>query len=167
MLSGMKPFSAARPFLLVAPLFVVARASSTPPATDPKLEDLAWMAGHWEGDARGAHVEEVWLAPGGGVMLGMNREARAGGKGSFEFLRIEPRADGLAYIASPGGHGATEFPLAGFGEHFVQFENPAHDFPKSIRYELNPEGHLCARVAGEEGGKEQALEWTWKRVAAK
>ncbi len=36
-------------------------------------------------------------------MLGMNRTTRTGGKTAFEFLRIAETAEGLAYIAQPGG----------------------------------------------------------------
>ena len=161
----MKPLALALSGLALTSLLVAARPSRTA-AGDPTLADLSWLAGHWVVEQQGTRTEEVWLAPGGGFMLGMNREARANGKGSFEFLRIEPRADGLVYVASPGGKGATEFPLADVGEGFVQFENPAHDFPQRIRYELTKDG-LHARVSGGEGAQEQVLEWTWKRAEAK
>jgi len=132
-------------------------------AQDPRLDDLAWMAGHWSAEVDGVRTEEAWLAPGGGLMLGVNRAAAKGRRASFEYLRIEERRDELVYIASPGGKGATDFPLADFGERFVLFENPAHDFPRTLRYELDDQGTLHVRAAGEEGGKERALEWHWTR----
>jgi len=150
-------------FVLVAG----ARSSRATSSGEPTLADLAWLAGHWELEQQGTRTEEVWLAPGGGFMLGMNREARPDGKGSFEYLRIEPRKDGLVYLASPGGRAPTEFPLADLGERFVLFENPAHDFPQRIRYELTKEGQLHARVSGGEGAEEQVMEWTWTRASAK
>lgn len=141
------------------------RASAAPNASDePALADLAWMAGHWATEEHGTRTEELWLAPGGGLMLAMNRTTPQTGRAAFEYLRIEERKDGLVYVASPGGKGATEFPLADVGERFVLFENPAHDFPQRIRYELDATGALQAQVSGVVAGKEQAEKWTWKRV---
>ncbi len=129
----------------------------------PQLAELAWLTGHWASEEQGTRTEEAWLAPAGGIMLAVNRTVPASGGAEFEFLRIEQRKDQLVYIASPGGRGATEFPLADLGAGFVLFENPAHDFPRTIRYELTKDGALHARVAGDAGGQEMALEWTWKK----
>jgi hypothetical protein len=126
----------------------------------PALDDLAWMAGHWASEHDGARTEELWLAPAGGLMLAVNRTTPKSGGAAFEFLRIEQRKSELVYVASPSGRSATEFPLADVGEGFVQFENPEHDFPKVIRYELGKDGALHARVSD---GHEQAMEWTWKK----
>ena len=97
-------------------------------------------------------------------MLAINRTTPASGRAAFEYLRIEERKDGLVFVASPSGKGATDFPLADFGADFVQFENPTHDFPKRIRYERTKSGDLHARVSGDPGDAEQAQEWTWKRA---
>ncbi len=132
-------------------------------AEGPQLKELAWLTGHWASEEQGTRTEEAWLAPAGGIMLAVNRSVRASGGAEFEFLRIEQRKDELVYVASPGGRGATEFPLADLGAGFVLFENPAHDFPKAIRYELTKDGVLRVRVSGEAGGEEQAMEWTWKK----
>jgi len=157
----MKLLLLAAPFLASLP-FLAAR--SAPLRTEePALADLAWMAGHWASDKDGTHTEEVWLAPAGALMLGMNRAVAKSGPTSFEFLRIEQRKNGLVYVASPGGKGATDFALSDFGERFVLFANPAHDFPKAIRYELDAAGALHASISGDAEGKEAAMEWTWKR----
>jgi hypothetical protein len=148
---------------LLALVFLSAPSASGRASQDPTLADLAWLAGHWSVELGPTRIEEVWLAPAGGFLLGMNRTAPKNGKGSFEYLRIEQRKDGIVYVASPGGRAPTDFPLADFGKDFALFANPAHDFPKEIRYELTKDGDLHARVSGEAGGKEQAEEWTWKR----
>lgn len=142
-------------------LFCV-RAAAAGERDEPKLADLAWLAGHWTVELGPTTIEEVWLAPAGGFLLGMNRTAAKSGPGQFEYLRIEQRKDGIVYVASPGGRPPTDFPLVDCGKDFVLFANPEHDFPKEIRYELTPEG-LHARVSGDAGGKEQAQEWTWKK----
>ena len=58
----------------------VARAQALP----------AWMAGSWCAHRPTEVIEEVWLAPAGGLMLGMARTTpRSGQRTQFEFLRIE------------------------------------------------------------------------------
>jgi len=69
------------------------------------------MTGHWAATVGDVHMEEAWIGPEGGVMLGVHRDVRVGGTAFFEYLRIEERADGLVYIASRMGRGTTEFAL--------------------------------------------------------
>ena len=40
---------------------------SSPKAT---LNDIAWLAGHWQGEALGGTTEEIWAPPLGGSMMG-------------------------------------------------------------------------------------------------
>jgi hypothetical protein len=148
------------PALLALPLLALDPSRGR---EEPTLDDLAWLAGHWSAEKNGTRTEEVWLAPAGGLMLAMNRTVPSTGRAAFEYLRIELREEGPVYVASPGGKGATDFPLADFGERFVLFENPEHDFPQRIRYELDAAGALHARVSGDVAGKERSEEWTWKR----
>jgi hypothetical protein len=144
-------------------LLSIAGIRASPRRGDPSIQDLAWMAGHWAVEKDGTRTEEVWLAPAGGFLLGMGRTAPKTGRASFEFLRIEQRKGGPVYVASPGGGATTDFPLVDFGERFVLFENPEHDFPQRIRYELTTAGELHARVSGTVVGKEESEEWTWDK----
>jgi uncharacterized protein DUF6265 len=43
-----------------------------------RVEQAAWLQGCWQLSANGLVVEEQWMAPGGGVMLGMGRTVRDG-----------------------------------------------------------------------------------------
>jgi Domain of unknown function (DUF6265) len=143
-------------FLLLAlPLF----------ASEPKLEDVAWISGHWSLTNDGATVEEVWLAPSGGLMTGMGRTVK-NGRASFEFLRIQTTKDGVFYFAQPGGRPETPFRLVEATSTRAVFANPAHDFPQRILYTLR-DGRLCARVEGAMNGKEAAEEWCWSRVPSR
>lgn len=129
-----------------------------PLAAAPKLEDLSWMTGHWSATVDGWVMEEVWLAPSGGIMLGMHRDVK-GIRSTFEFIRIAQSGGGVVYLAQPGGRPATSFPLIEVTSTRAVFENPQHDFPKRIIYTL-ADGRLCARV---EGDGEKAQEWCWTR----
>lgn len=142
-------------FLLVIALFAASANA------EPKLEDLAWLAGHWGGTVDGVVMEEVWLAPAGGVMPGTHRDLR-GARSSFEFMRIAETSAGIVFYAQPGGNAATAFRLVESGERRAVFANPQHDFPQRIVYWRAGE-ELCARVEGAPGESANAEEWCWSR----
>ena len=119
----------------------------------PSVQQLAWMAGSWEGTAGKASIEEHWTHPAGGTMFAVSRTIVGGKTVAFEFLRIERREDGIFYVAQPGGRPPTDFKLAKLEGQTVAFENPQHDFPQRIIYRKNADGSLHARVEGERNGK--------------
>jgi hypothetical protein len=122
------------------------------------VNDLAWMAGHWSGTVDGVEMEEVWLAPKNGVMVGLHRDVKAS-KTSFEFMRIATTAEGVAFLAQPGGRPVTPFPLVEATDRRAVFANPKHDYPQRIIYELK-DSKLCATVEGEGHPSES---WCWSR----
>ena len=67
------------------------------------LSDLSWLAGGWQGTVGEAQIEEHWIQPAGGTMLGLSRTVAGGRTVAFEFLRIEGRADGPVYVAQRQG----------------------------------------------------------------
>ena len=71
---------------------------------------------------------------------------------AFEYLRIVERDGSLVYIAQPGGKTATEFVLTEISPTRAVFENPRHDYPKRITYELSAEGDLSATIGQLKGG---------------
>jgi hypothetical protein len=82
---------------------------------------------------------------------------------AFEFLCIVERNGGLVYQAMPNGRQpATDFTLTKIEARSVTFENPAHDFPKMIRYTLGPDGALEAVVSGTESQKPQIFRFVKK-----
>ena len=127
------------------------------------LEQLQWLVGAWRERKAGVETEEHWIAPRGGIMLGVNRTVRDKGKTSFEFLRIAKTDKGISYFASPAGRPAVEFPLIDCKDNRAVFENPKHDFPQRIIYSLR-DGALHARIEGKIGGKDRAMEWRWEKV---
>ena len=86
-------------------------------------------------------------------MHAVSRTLRGGTSlNAFEFLCIAERAGGLVYTALPNARTpATDFFLTAIDATSATFENPAHDFPKKIRYALREDGTLEAVVSGEAG----------------
>ncbi len=129
------------------------------------LSDLAWLAGGWQGTMGKAQIEEHWIQPAGGTMLGVSRTVAGGRTVSFEFLRIEARPDGPVYVAQPQGRPPVEFKLTQRSENRAVFENPQHDNPKIIRYSKEADGSLRAEIEGDEKGKHQKMEFKFQPIA--
>jgi hypothetical protein len=136
-----------------------------------RLADLAWLSGHWAGTDGPLQMEEIWTSAEGGALVGLHKDvATRGGTPrmvSFEFLRIEATADGIAYVAQPGGRPPTRFSLVETGPRRVVFANPAHDFPQRILYWIDDAGALHARIEGPKGDKTIGQEWTWTKRAGR
>ena len=121
-----------------------------------------WLAGRWVLD-EDRHVEEVWLAPRDGLMLGMSRTTGGGKKPFFEFVRIEKREGGIYYLAQPAGSPPTEFRLVSSSATELVFENPLHDFPQRVRYRRDGDDALAASIEGKQDGEARVETWRYVR----
>jgi hypothetical protein len=125
------------------------------------IGDLKWLSGAWVGKKMtGSSMEERWSPPLGGAMLAVSRTVNASDKMvAFEYLRIVERDGGLVYIAQPAGKTPTEFVLSELTATRAVFDNPRHDYPKRIVYEVSAEGVLTATVGQTKGGSPMRLEF--------
>ena len=134
--------------LLTAGLFVAPSV-----AGGHTVDDLAWISGTWEGTSGDMRQEEHWSRPAGGVILGLHRDLVSPDRAFFEFLRIEQRADGIFYVAMPGGRAGTDFRLTELEHGRAVFENPGHDFPQIITYHRTSDRALSIKVQAHQDGK--------------
>ena len=140
-------------------------SSSLAQTTKPTLNDLSWLAGCWEGNVRGREVNEQWMKPAGGIMLGMARTVSQGKAAEFEFTQIREDKDGsIYYVAKPSGQAEASFKLIKLQNKEAVFENPQHDFPQRIIYRLQPDGSLFARVEATVKGQLRGLDYPFKRA---
>lgn len=130
--------------------------AAAPEKPDPRLEDLAWLAGSWSGDILGAgasvRFEAHYTSPQGGLILGTSKAFTKDGKLSwFEFERFEARDGGLQVVPHPNGTAGVPFSLV---EHDpaakrAVFSNPQHDYPNRLTYHRVADDRLVILVAGE------------------
>jgi hypothetical protein len=142
-------------------LMVSAGASGA--QTTATVADATFIAGCWSFDRNGRMVEEHWLAPAGGSLLGVSRTVAGGKTVEFEFLQIREISDGLAYIAKPSGQAETTFKMTSKSANSLTFENPTHDFPQRISYRREGDT-LTARVEGTMNGKSRGIDFPFKRA---
>ena len=135
----------------------------TTAASANEIDALSWMSGCWAGGDQNHHNEECWLHPGGDMMLGLSRTISPN-SASFEFLRIAPLGDGLAYLASPSGSPPTAFRLVEVAPGRAVCSNPEHDFPQRITYSLDGDT-LRADVEALEGEEWKGFTIVWTRAS--
>ncbi|MBM3786146.1 MAG: hypothetical protein FJW30_17440 [Acidobacteria bacterium] len=114
-----------------------------------EVSELSWLAGKWTGTMGRATIEERWTEPAGGAMLAISRTVAGTRMVEFEYLRIVQKDGEIFYVAQPGGRSPTEFKMVSATTTRVVFENPKHDFPKQISYELDGD-KLTATISGGE-----------------
>ena len=124
------------------------------------VERLSWMAGHWSNDQGETSMEEAWLAPRGGTMLGVNRTSGKEETYATEHLSIFEEDGEIWYEASPSGQATTRFKLISANGQRVVFENPEHDFPQVIEYTRDG-NELRAVIRGKLEGKDAEAEFRW------
>jgi len=129
--------------------------------TGHKLTDLGWIAGSWRTAPGGrVDIEEHWMQPAGGSMLGMSRTVAGDRTVEFEYLRLEQRGAEIFYVAHPKArYPGTDFKLTRLNGQEAVFENPAHDFPKRIIYRKGADGSLTASIDGGEGTRQMKFEY--------
>lgn len=129
-----------------------------------QLAELDFLAGHW----RGERWQGFTSTPEGGVILSVAKEMGADGRVAFfEFERIAVVDGQVELRPSPFGKPSVSFPLVELDvvARRVRFENPTHDFPRSIQYQRTGPDELVFTLHGERGGKPARSETRLRRVA--
>ncbi len=152
--------------LLPVVLFAGDAPSSGSSPAAKALNQLGWLAGHWRMEKGGRVVDEQWMAPAAGVMLGMARTIARGKVVEHEFLQIREGPGGALYfIAMPSRQKETAFQIVSLAATAAVFENPEHDFPRKISYTLQSDGSLLAAIEGPgKDGQTRRVEFPYRRV---
>jgi hypothetical protein len=143
-------------------LFLIASTAASAAHATPAASELAWMAGDWRQCRDGEIVEEHWLAPRGGVLLGasLTTSSSSDGKTSWEHLRIARDGDAWVYWASPMGRAPVPFRLVESAPGRAVFANPERAFPSRIAY-WRDGADLLARIEGTVQERAVAREWRY------
>lgn len=150
--------------LAAAAMVALAVAADTSASATKSVDRLAWLAGCWEAASGDSRVEEQWMAPRGGTMLGMSRTVRGGALVAHEWILIRDSGEELAYVAHPSGQATTEFRSTTVATNTVVFENKAHDFPQRVGYQRDG-ASLLAWIEGTKNGKSRRIEFPYRRTA--
>ena len=145
--------------LMAVSMLALARAAAAAP-----LPDLSWLSGDWRRCQADEIVEERWLGPRGGLLIGANLTSSKG-KASYESLRLAASGETWTYWAAPIGRTPVPFRLVEAGMQRAAFANPEHGFPARIVYWREGD-ELLARIEGTIRDKPAAVEWRFAKGTA-
>ena len=133
----------------------------------PGLTQLAWLEGCWRGSVNQREFREHWLPLRGNLLVGASQTVMDDKTLDYEYMRIEPRADGVYYVTA-AQQKELEYRLTGVekdeGAVTFTFANPAVEFPQKIIYRSAPEGWLYATVEGKVKGADRRVIYPMRRI---
>jgi len=150
-----------------------APAEAQPPAP-AKLDEggafaaLAWLEGCWQGTVNQREFREQWLPPRGGMLIGAGQSVLRGKIQDYEFLRIEPRGDGIYFSQFGGDRKETSFRLDKVvnedKDTIFTFANTTDTFPARLVYRRGTEGWLYETIEGKTSGGDRKVIYPLRRV---
>jgi hypothetical protein len=150
---------------VIAGVVVFAVGARTTSAQQPiGIARVGWMQGCWATSSPQRTIDEQWMSPRGGSMIGMSRTVRDGRLVEHELMILSERSDQLAYEAHPSGQTPATFLSTRIEPSLVVFENPTHDFPQRIGYERKGPDAVTAWVEGPQNGRTRRIEFAYQRA---
>jgi len=145
-----------------------AAASTAPPADTGPLAALAWLEGCWLGNVNQREFREQWLPLRGGILIGAGQSVLRGKMQDYEFLRIEPRADGVFFSQFSGDLKETSFKLDSKVDDdkdtIFTFANTTDSFPSRLIYRRGTEGWLYETIEGKTNGATRQVIYPLRRI---
>jgi hypothetical protein len=166
------------PEATVPPVVPAAAQPPAPSATQPpvpaRLDDggafgaLAWLEGCWQGTVNQREFREHWLPPRGGMLIGAGQSVLRAKVQDYEFLRIEPRSDGIYFSQFGGDRQETSFRLDKVvnedKDTIFTFANTDNTFPARLIYRRGTEGWLYETIEGKMNGADRQVIYPMRRV---
>jgi hypothetical protein len=149
-------------------VLVFAASVAGVPSAEPapaSISSLSWLAGCWEGGSGTRVVDEQWMAPRGGMMLGMGRTVVGAAVREFEQMFIREDGGKLVFTSRPSEQPEASFASIEVTPSRVVFENLGHDFPQRVMYEKGADGSLKARIEGKQGDTVKGIDFPMRRAA--
>jgi hypothetical protein len=128
------------------------------------IERVAWLQGCWEMTSGQTIIEEHWMAPRGGTMIGAGRTVRDNALVEYEQVILREQNGQLAYEAHPSGQSPAVFLSKDITGSMVIFENSMHDFPQRVGYRRDGRDALLAWVEGTVNGQSRRIEFPYRRI---
>jgi hypothetical protein len=146
-----------------------AATAAAAPETSGPLAPLAWLEGCWQGNVNEREFREQWLPLRGGLLIGAGQSVLHGRMQDYQYMRIEPKSDGVHFAQFSGDRKETSFRLAGTQtadkDTIFTFVNTAADaFPARLVYRRGSEGWLYETIEGTLSGSERRVIYPLRRV---
>lgn len=130
------------------------------------VKQLLWLEGSWKNDKTGN--VETWRPVNDTTLGGISTHKDDDGEALVdEVIRIVQRGNTFYYIPLVPDQNKgkeVEFKVVAFTAKSFTAENPAHDFPQRITYQLKDATHLYATIQGKQNGKSKQIEFYFTKT---
>ncbi len=110
---------------------------------------LKSIEGNWYCASEGVILKETWEAVGKGHLTGVGYKIEQGVESVEEYLELKNVEGNLTYIASvikQNDGKPVSFSETSMTANSITFENPAHDFPQFISYEIIDAANMIVTI---------------------
>ena len=161
-------------------------AGGQPPATAAQTQapraglkatvaQLAWIAGPWAGTLNDRTIEQHWMTPLGGSMVGMYRSIRENRVTLYELLAIEQAGDevylrikhfapGAGLVSQEAKEQSADHVLVKAEGRTAVFEGGTPASPVQVTFNSPDADTLTITVARQRDGKPVATDFKYRRV---
>jgi hypothetical protein len=166
--------------VVVIGMAATARAQTPAPAAGPagvdaRVEQLSWVAGPWRGTLNDRTIEQHWMTPLGGSLVGMYRSIRENRASLYEllameqqgdhvFLRIKHFAPGAGLVSQEAKEQSADHVLVKLDGRIAVFEGSAGGSPVRVTFSSPDQDTLDITVERQREGKPVATEFKYKRI---
>lgn len=125
-----------------------------------ELHKAEWLIGNWEKKDSLGTLTESWQNLDDSTFVGQSFYITTKNDTVHrETIELMQKGDFLLYSATVQGENnglPTPFQMTESTDSLLVFENPKHDYPQKIRYQLNEDKSFIATVSGIQKGKESS-----------
>ena len=124
------------------------------------------LPGVWEGIQGDGVYHEEWSSDDSTDLKGIAYLIRKGEITNQEKLSIIEDSGNIFYVAEVSHNAApVKFKLTSGSENIFVFENPEHDFPQKITYDLSQDGLLIATIEAMKNDKLRRIEFRLQKIS--
>ncbi|HYI77263.1 MAG TPA: DUF6265 family protein [Chryseolinea sp.] len=132
-----------------------------------KIVQASWLIGKWSNTGKQRHDYETWKKYNDSTYLGKSYSIENGDTVSSESIKLVEDSEGIYYIPVVQGQNnnlPVSFKLIVVDANKLVFENPAHEFPQRISYQLVSVDSLVAEISGMIKGEHRARQFPMRRM---
>ncbi len=132
-----------------------------------KIEKMNWLIGYWELKLNEGLLIESWTKANDSVFIGKSYFIKGSDTIHSEKIQLTQLKDDLFYSPTVVGQNndkAVDFKLTSKNETLFVFENPAHDYPQKISYNIENTTSFTATISGKMQGKLNEEKFTMKKL---
>ncbi|PWA07460.1 DUF6265 family protein [Flavobacterium psychrotolerans] len=125
-----------------------------------------WLIGTWENKSEQGTLIEIWKKTNDSIYNGQCYFIKSKDTLHFETIQLKQTGGRLNYITTVKGQNndkAVAFKLTNETKKQITFENPNHDYPKKIIYNLITKDSLVAVISGIQQGKLSSEQFSMKK----